>query len=297
MSQKNVWTNISFIRYNVFEFFFNPENLPQRSHPLYFLNKSLLNTICMIISHKYKYIFIKAVKVGGTSVELNLAKHCGPEDVITPLDAASERKDTTLYSHSARNYEGFVGHESLGSIKSKVSPEIWKKYFKFTIVRNPWDKVVSTYCWLNTSDKMRFSNLTNHEKVLDNIFNQKAYSFVLSELTKRAKSRLFKNFRPDDFDFFIKQMGEDNQTNKRFYFDYEGNTPCDAYLRYEKLEDGYKSVCEHLKIPYEKLPLTKNKIRKDRIPYFRYYNESSKQFVMETCKKEIERFGYVFGYE
>ena len=36
----------------------------------------------MIISHKHNFIFFKPWKVGGNSVEYNLAKHCGKKDDI-----------------------------------------------------------------------------------------------------------------------------------------------------------------------------------------------------------------------
>ena len=248
----------------------------------------------MIISHKHKYIFIKAVKVGGTSVELNLAKSCGADDIVTPLDEASEKKDTDLYSQPARNYDGFFGHDPLEEIKTKVGLDIWNNYFKFTIVRNPWDTIVSMYCWLKTSKEMRFSQISNHNKVLANILNPRAYAFVISELAASAKHKISKNFMPNDFDFFIKHMDELNQTNKRYYFDSNGSAPCDAYLRYETLEKDYRKVCERLRIPYEKLPKTKNKSRTNRIHYSQYYNEESKQFVREKCKEEIAYFGYAF---
>ena len=45
----------------------------------------------MILSHKHRFIFIKGIKVAGTSVEIALSQLCGPEDIITPITPADER--------------------------------------------------------------------------------------------------------------------------------------------------------------------------------------------------------------
>ena len=39
----------------------------------------------MILSRKFRFIFIKGRKVGGTSVEMALSTICGPDDIVTPI--------------------------------------------------------------------------------------------------------------------------------------------------------------------------------------------------------------------
>ena len=37
----------------------------------------------MIVSHKHKFIFFKTRKTAGSSIQVALANHCGPDDIIT----------------------------------------------------------------------------------------------------------------------------------------------------------------------------------------------------------------------
>src|ERR1700730_627808 len=57
----------------------------------------------MILSKAHRFIFIKGLKVGGTSVEIAFSSFCGPEDIITPITPIDELKRVTI-NGGARNY-------------------------------------------------------------------------------------------------------------------------------------------------------------------------------------------------
>lgn len=44
----------------------------------------------MLISHRYRFIFVKTRKTAGTSIETSLTRHCGNTDIITPISLQDE---------------------------------------------------------------------------------------------------------------------------------------------------------------------------------------------------------------
>jgi hypothetical protein len=96
----------------------------------------------MIISHKYRFIFVKTLKTAGTSIEVFLSQHCGPLDVVTPILPHVE-------PHVPRNHDGYFNHIPAAEIRSRVGPDVWRNYFKFCVERNPWDKTLSYFFMMN----------------------------------------------------------------------------------------------------------------------------------------------------
>jgi len=111
----------------------------------------------MVISHKYKFIFIKTRKTAGTSIEVFLSQKCADSDIFTPIFPHVE-------PHIARNYGNFRNHFKGSKIREEIDPKIWKNYFKWCVERNPWDKSLSHYHMLNS----RRNNKLSFEQYLSN---------------------------------------------------------------------------------------------------------------------------------
>ena len=240
---------------------------------------AISRTIQMIISHSHKFIFIKSFKTAGTSVEAALSNYCSGNDIVTPLnDYRHTRDENGRFIHKSMNAEEFIQlnlpnlqHVEALTIRSKVTPEAWKSYFKFSIARNPWDRAVSYFFW----DKRRDAALRPKKKFYHYLgvpFNE------LDEL-KRV------------FSSYIKTATWPN--NDRFYT-IDDELCTDFIIRYESLTEDYSEVCKKLGLPNATLPRLKGGNRKQRYHYSDYYDEESMAIVAEKHKNDIRLFGYEF---
>ncbi len=143
----------------------------------------------MIISHKHKFIFVKTKKVGGTSLELALASICGEEDIITPTSDEDIRKQLNFigpqnYLNTFKDlgkrgsiklilglrerHEKYLRHYSCDRIKDKIGTKIWNEYYKFSVMRNPYDFIVSHYFSSKREESFKDYLLSNPDHLLTN---------------------------------------------------------------------------------------------------------------------------------
>ncbi|NEO99049.1 MAG: sulfotransferase family 2 domain-containing protein [Symploca sp. SIO2E9] len=233
----------------------------------------------MIISHKYKYIFLKTTKTAGTSIEISLSRFCGKDDIITPISSKDEeiRKELGVFPQNCiytrplelKEYrpkhlrslilEGkqpqletkFWNHMPASKIRKAIGTKIWNSYFKFCFVRNPWNRAVSRYYW-------------NIEK------------------TGKTES--------------LTESLQQNNPNSNFYiYAIDNKLAVDYVGKQESLMEDLCSVCDRLGIPFDKwLPKAKGGARKDRRHYSEILTEEQANFIREKCAAEIEWFGYEF---
>lgn len=225
----------------------------------------------MIISHTHKYIFIKSEKTAGTSIEAALSKHCGGEDMVTPLgDFWFNRNEKGEWIHSAMNAEGFYQHDPAAEVKRKVPPRIWDDYFKFSITRNPWDRVVSLYSW----EARNKAELKPHRRL--------PHRLGLPFDAFRETVRLFREFVKGDW-----------ENNDRFYV-MDGRLCVDFVIRYERLQQDLDEVCRRVRLPQLELPRLKAGLRQAGHHVSEYYDDASREIVAERHRNDLRLFGYEF---
>jgi hypothetical protein len=228
----------------------------------------------MIVSHRFKFIFIKTKKTAGTSIEVFLSQYCGDVDIVTPIYPHVE-------PHVARNYKGlwnpipelvesrgnglrstlrrllrrtkFNNHMTALAAKNRLPTKVWEDYFKFCVERNPWDKTLSQYHMMNDREGGTLS-----------------------------------------FDQYIKRGNF--PINYYQYTDMNGRVILDRIIKYELLNEELAEVFGNLNVPFggELNERAKSHHRVDRRPYQDVYNHLQKTVIEEAFAREIELLGYSF---
>ena len=210
-----------------------------------------------MISHKYKFIFTKIGKTGSTSVESFLKK----------IDPTFENG----------------GHwHLLDEVNEKT-----KNYFKFCLVRNPWDRMVSRYFY----EKNKIEDRTKHYKnttFKEFIINKNNY-FKLDANWCRYSPNLKKLY--DLKSPFEEQVEWVSDENGKIMVDYFG--------KFENLNEEIINICKILKLPIsdEEIKNTFPHINKGehrKSNYKLYYDDHTKKILSERFKKDIKTFQYCF---
>ncbi len=230
----------------------------------------------MIVSHTYRFIFIKTHKTAGSSMEMALGPLCGEGGIVTPMEsnagtgiprnfhpdtffgrayASSRMLRKFIARDSGLVNPWFFEHMPASRVRELVGDEVWNSYHKFCFERNPWDKVVSYYNW-----------------------------------KKFGQGR-----KLPDFKTWVMQKTHRLPMDAKLYFDGE-SCMMDEVLEYDGFLGRFKDLCEKLEIPYDgNMPREKTNITEEKVHYPDYYDEETKAKVAFEFRREIALMGYRFG--
>jgi len=165
-----------------------------------------------------------------------------------------------------------------------LTPAEFGSYFKFSIVRNPWDRIVSEYRY------------RRHPVTID------FKTYLFKRLPSPGWSETYRHIIPQH-DFLHDEAG-------RLLVDFVG--------RFERLQADFDVICARIGIPSTPLPRANRSLEEARPRSFRelrrwvrraiwsrerahtfphytdYYDDESREYVGELYRKDVQAFSYAF---
>ena len=164
------------------------------------------------------------------------------------------------------------GHIHASTYQLVFSRKLYCDYFKFTFVRNPWDRLVSAYYFLKgggAHEKDRRwaeSQLSDYDSFEDFVSRGLGKEEVLS----------WPHFRPQ-VDFL-------SSPNGMVEIDYIG--------RFESIQEDFDFISQRLGINRELLHI--NKAKATRPAYQDQYSDAARKIADQVYSRDINSFGYTF---
>ena len=215
----------------------------------------------MIISRGRRYIFVHIPKTGGTSLALALEARAMKDDILigdTPK-AMRRRGRVKALQGSGKLWK----HSGLADIHGVVTDAEMAEYFVLTLVRNPWDRMVSYYRWLQLqgfnhpavglAKALKFDEFLRHERIQGSIGGAPYASYVT---------------------------------------DSAGVERCELFARIENLRDDLAPFEAHLGFSLDQIERVNTSPRNP--DYRSYYSDADADIVARMCHDDIARFNYSF---
>ena len=157
---------------------------------------------------------------------------------------------------------------SASLIKELIGQDIWDSYFKFCVVRNPYDKCISAFCHFGKDYQGENKLRLNNPQVKK--MNAEQLRF-LSYIQHKA---------PGDRDKYI----------------INGEFCLDDVIRYESLEEDIKRISQRIGVPFanKQIPKFKSGIRGEDATIESLYTELAREAVGNRYVLDLKQFGYRF---
>lgn len=167
------------------------------------------------------------------------------------------------------------GHILPQVMRKRYGRRRWNTYLKFSVVRNPWDRVVSNYKYA----KMK-----------------KSYWHSDDDTRPLALHPDYELLKDKDFEECIDLLLQDKLNHQGWDRQYDwlsidSKLQTDVILRMERLDEDWEKICNFLDIDKE---LRQDNVVNKNLEYRDYYTKETKKKVSKYYKVDVEIFDYSF---
>ncbi|AGA92288.1 Sulfotransferase family [Thioflavicoccus mobilis 8321] len=217
----------------------------------------------MLLSPKYKFLFVHIAKTGGTSVRAALQRQRRRDPWALPIFLCNRLSHLSGHRLAVK----LPRHAKVIAAKELLPREVFDSLFKFAFVRNPWDLQVSSFHHIR---RERSHYLGGHEDFA---------SFLRWKLDPE---------RPYQY-----HLDTSIELQSDYLIDLHGAVVVDFIGRYERLAEDFETACGRIGIA--PLPLPHRRQATDRRRDYRaYYDDETAELVARHFAGDIALLGYRF---
>jgi hypothetical protein len=216
----------------------------------------------MILSLRYKFLFVHIAKTGGTSIRAALRWYRWKDPYRIPQFLCSR---ISSFSHHRLGCK-IPRHAKAIAAYEMLPRDLFNELFKFAFVRNPWDLQVSSYHHIQRERPHLLKGIEDFEAFLRwKLDPARPYQYII--------------------DTSIELQSE-------YLIDLNGNIIVDFIGRYERLEEDFQEACARIGIKAPKLPHRRQ--AKDRTAYQKYYTDETTELIARHFSRDIKMFDYTY---
>ncbi len=157
-------------------------------------------------------------------------------------------------------------HQTAREVIARIGKDKWNKAYKFTLVRNPWDKVVSHYEYRLKRNKTEVASR----------------NISFPEWVKKTYGQ--------DKDPFYYNNPKSFQPQVEWLKDDEDKISVDFVGKFESINEDFNQIKSVIGLDAELPHLNASK----RAGYQTYYDDETREIVAHWFREDIEVFGYHF---
>jgi hypothetical protein len=179
-------------------------------------------------------------------------------------------------SISSAVYGRTLGHVPVSRYKA-FDQSKFNRYFKFAIVRNPWDRLHSAFEYLKTKKDNNDLDACFYQKYLSRNKSFEKFVLRLQDPYYRFNVLTYKHFIPQ-YKWICLPKNNQHLMNR--------------ILRFEQLQEDLKELDQHIAInSFKRIPHLR---RINKKVYTSVYSDNMKDIVSRIYQKDISLFNYKF---